>query len=233
MAVVDIYGGNDPRELPFYTVSQAAGYLRVPASTLRTWATGMDYPTAQGRWGRFRPVIEVPPGNPVCLTFNNLIEAYVLTTMRRVHDLSLGLVRAVIENVKTCLGDQRPLLSKEFETDGARVYLRHVEGIIDVSGDGLQLAMPQVIASLQRIERDLSGVAKLYPFVRSADEPRIVSIDPRVSFGKPTIVGTRVTVDVLASFKSAGESTKTIAQEFKLDEEQVKVAVEWHELAAA
>lgn len=233
MGAIDIYRGKDPRELPFYTVSQAAGYLRVPASTLRTWATGMDYPPAAGRRGRFRPVIDVPAGRPVSLTFNNLIEAYVLTTMRRVHELSLGIVRAVIENVKTGMDVERPLLSKEFETDGARLYLRTVEGIIDVSGAGLQLAMPHVAASLKRIERTPAGVSRLFPFARNVDEPRIVSIDPCVSFGKPTVAGSRVTVDVLASFKKAGESYASIAREFKLSEDKVRGAVEWFNLAAA
>lgn len=32
----------DPRELPAYSISEAAHYLSVPAATVRYWATGQN-----------------------------------------------------------------------------------------------------------------------------------------------------------------------------------------------
>jgi uncharacterized protein (DUF433 family) len=60
-----------------------------------------------------------------------------------------------------------------------------------------------------------------------------VVIDPQLSFGKPTVVGTGVTVAVLADFVKAGESTKRLAREFKLAERDVKAVVEWFTREAA
>jgi hypothetical protein len=38
--VIDLYGGRDPRELPMYSIGEAAVYLGVPRSTLATWVRG-------------------------------------------------------------------------------------------------------------------------------------------------------------------------------------------------
>ena len=59
----------------------AAGLLRVPATTLRSWTKGQDY-KVQGKRRRFHPPIPLEAGQEV-LTFYNLVEAFVLSSMRR------------------------------------------------------------------------------------------------------------------------------------------------------
>ncbi len=39
----------DPRELPAYTLAEAAHYLLVPLTTVRSWVSGQPYRTASGR----------------------------------------------------------------------------------------------------------------------------------------------------------------------------------------
>ncbi len=46
----------DPRELPAYSIAEAAKYLRLPEATLRSWVAGRPYPTTAGQHF-FRPVI--------------------------------------------------------------------------------------------------------------------------------------------------------------------------------
>lgn len=234
VAPLSIYGDVDPREVPFYTVKQAAGYLRVPASTVRAWTMGQDYPTARGL-ARFRRLIKLHEGRPARLTFNNLIEAYVLTTMRRVHQVDLGTVRCAIANVKKQLGDERPLLSRDFVTDGVRIYLDTIDGLLEVSSEsGRQLVLPEVNLSLQRIERDAQGIAdRLFPFASKANEPRVISIDPCRSFGKPTIEGSGVQVTVIVDLLNAGETRARVANEFGITVDAVRQAAAWHALAAA
>jgi uncharacterized protein (DUF433 family) len=234
--VVSIFGDIDPREVPLYTVRQAAHYLGDPASTVRAWTVGQDYPKAHGRRGRFKPLIKLRPGRPARLTFNNLIEAYVLRTLRRAHQVELSTVRQAIANVTRQLGDPRPLLSRDFATDGVRIYLRELDGLLEVStGAGTQYAIREVIeVGLNRIERSPRGLAeRLYPYRNSVDEPRVVAIDPRTSFGKPTIQGSGVAVDVVADLVSAGESPARVAREFGISKEEVDSAVTWHRRAAA
>ena len=67
---------HDPRELPAYTISEAAHYLGTPASTIRHWAVG---------WDDSEPLIQVPRHSPVLLSFFNLTELHVLVATRRKH----------------------------------------------------------------------------------------------------------------------------------------------------
>ena len=58
-ADVGDYGGKDPRHLPTYPIGEAARYLFLPRSTLRTWVAGRDYPI-NGGVGHFQPLLDTP-----------------------------------------------------------------------------------------------------------------------------------------------------------------------------
>ncbi len=232
--VASIFGNRDPREVPLYTIRQAAAYLGVPPSTVRAWSVGANYPTSRGRTGRFKELLKLPKGSPTRLTFNNLVEAYVLTLMRRLHELPLSQVRRAMANVTLQMGDARPLLSRSFETDGSRLYTTEFGKLVEVStGSGKQLAIRQATRGLRRIERDESGIVGLFPFLNDVDEPRVVSIDPRRSFGRPTIKGSGVAVDVVADLVNAGDSVAVVAREFGVSEDAVNRAVSWQRRIAA
>ena len=73
------YGGDDPREVPLYTIPRASRYLKIPQRTIRDWVMGWKYQEKGG----LAPVIKLPnPSLPV-LSFMNLVEAHVLGGMRR------------------------------------------------------------------------------------------------------------------------------------------------------
>lgn len=84
-AIVDkrkeLYRGRDPREIPLYTVAEAAGYLHLPRATLRSWVDGRTY-TASGEERRPPRLIERPDPGDDRLSFNNLVEAHVLRALR-------------------------------------------------------------------------------------------------------------------------------------------------------
>lgn len=234
--VRSIFGNRDPREVPLYTITQAAHYLGVAPSTVRAWTVGADYPRAHNRTGRFKPLIQLPKGAPARLTFNNLVEAYVLTTIRRAHKVPLTKVRRAIRNVVSQSGETRPLLTHRFLTDGANLYSEEVGELFEVSsGTGDQVMLRGLIdVGLQRIECGLDGLAaRFYPFQRNPNEPRVVCIDPRRSFGKPTVEGTGVTVDIVADLVLAGERPAKVAKEFGITASAVSTAVAWSKRAAA
>lgn len=231
---ISIFGDVDPREVPLYTVARAAAYLRMPASTLRTWTVGMNYPAAQNRSGRFQPLIDLVADAPARLTFNNLIEAYVLHTLRRVREVPLTAVRRAIGNMRKELGLPRPLLTNQFLTDGYHIYVRQFGALVDMTAGGGQRAMRVLIEdSLQRIECDADGLAeRLFPYLKNAGEPRAVVLDPDLSFGRLTMAGTGVTVDIVADLINAGETPARVAKEFGVKQAVVHQAVEWHRAAA-
>jgi uncharacterized protein (DUF433 family) len=210
----------DPREVPAYTLAEAAHYLGVPKSTLRAWFAGQR---------GFRAVIRPADTKALGLSFSNLVEAYVLTAIRRRHNVALPTIRRSLEFLVRKLGAKRPLLEQQFATNGVELFVDHLGQIINISRDG-QIEMAELIrAYLERIERDARGLpVKLYPFMRSQpprEQPRTVVIDPRVSFGRPVIAGTGIPTAVLAEQFKAGDPVPVLAKEYGADEEAVWDAI--------
>jgi uncharacterized protein (DUF433 family) len=210
----------DAREIPAYTVGEAAHYLGVPKSTMRSWFAGQR---------GFRAVIRPADPKTTGLSFTNLVEAYVLTAIRRKHHVALPTIRRGLEFLVRKLGAKRPLLEKEFATNGVDLFVDHLGHVINISRDG-QIEMADFIrAYLERIDRDARGLPiKLYPFMRTQaprEQPRTVVIDPRVSFGRPVIAGTGIPTAVLAEQFKAGDPVPMLAKEYGADEEAVWDAI--------
>jgi uncharacterized protein (DUF433 family) len=215
-----------------YRLAEAAGLLRVPASTLRSWTKGQDY-KVQGMRRRFKPPIPLDEGQEF-LTFYNLVEAFVLSSMRRDHNVELGVVRRSVDFVRHKLGEPRPLLTKDFYTDGVSLLVEEWGRLVNASQKG-QLAMREVVAtSLKRVDRDARGVvARLYPWRNSPDEERVIELDPTRALGRAVLVGTGISIDVLKARRRAGDSVKRLAKDYAVDERKVAAVVEWDERQAA
>ena len=213
----------DRRELPAYSIAEAAHYLTVPKATIRYWATGQ---------GQYQPLIEIPCDKPVHLSFLNLAELHVLAAIRRKHTVSMLKVRSAIEylrkNTTNAKDKRHPLISKQLETDGLDLFIQRYGELVNISQDG-QMAMRQVMnAALHRIERDPNGIPiKLYPFTRSSIQsaPAMVVIDPSLSAGRPVIAGTGLATEVIAERYKAGESIEELARDYERKAEEIEEAV--------
>ena len=223
----DIYGGADPREIPAYGLSEAARYLGMPPSTLRSWTVGQSY-LVRGERRLFHPVIRLPVKGESRLSFLNLVEAHVLDALRRQHSISLQKVRATLNFVERHFPSPRPLADQQFETDGLDLFIKKYGKLINASRDG-QVEMERLIRMyLKRVERDEMGIAsRLYPFTRSLphESPRLVVIDPRVSFGRPVLAGTSIPTGVIAERFKAGDTIATLAGDYDRPPEEIQEAI--------
>ncbi|MCS6805645.1 MAG: DUF433 domain-containing protein [Acidobacteriota bacterium] len=230
------HSGSDPRELPAYFIQEAARYLVIPVSTIRSWVVGYPYSTQAGQ-KYFKPIIVPASKNPLLLSFINLIEIHILAAIRREHKVRLQKVRKAIDYLKQQFHSRHPLADQHFETDGVNLFVEKYGQLIGISQDG-QLAMKEVLrAHLHRIERDMAGIpVRLYPFTTPTlqSEPRLVVIDPRIAFGQPVIVGTGIRTATIAARYKAGESIHELADDYDLKPFQIEEAIrcELH-LAAA
>ena len=213
--------------MPAYGISEAAHYLRIPLATLRSWVRGRFYPTEAGQ-KYFEPIISLPDPKLAALSFVNLVEAHVLEAIRREHQVPFPNVRSAVSYVQKQFGSRHPLAEQKFETDGVNLFVSRFEKLVSASEEG-QLAMRELIkAHLRRIERDPAGFAmRLYPFTRKyeLDQPKIIVIDPFVSFGRPTISGTGVTTSILSERYKAGDSMDALAKDYGCARAQVEEAV--------
>ena len=100
--------------------------------------------------------------------------------------------------------------------------------LINISKAG-QLAIKSLMrAYLHRIERDPAGYAvRLYPFLRLRDleEPKVVVIDPYVSFGKPVLVGTGIPTSVIAERYKSGESIDALGDDYGRSRQEIEEAI--------
>ncbi len=225
--VSDIYLGQDPRDLPTYTIAEAAHYLRIPFPTLRSWVVGRPYPVKGGR-RYFQPVIVLPDKNSRLLSFVNLVEAHVLDAIRRKYEVPLRKVRAAVSFLQRHFNSRHPLAERVIETDGRDLFVQRLGQLINVTQEG-QLAMRELIdAHLQRIQWDPSGFAlRLYPFTRKRElhEPKVVVIDPYVSFGRPVLAGTGIPTAVIADRYKAGESIDQLADDYGRARQDIEDAI--------
>lgn len=214
----------DKRDLPNYPIAEAAWALGLPASTVRRWLG------RKGKPGIVRPAQDEPPA----LSFFNLGELYVLATIRRHHGVSLESVRRALATLDRLEAGPHPLISQEFLTDRMSLFTKAYGDLVNLSQAG-QVALAELLeASLRRIDRDDRGQPiRLYPWRSKPNEPKHLVLDPAVSFGRLTIAGTGVPVDVLADFWRSGDPIARIAEGYRLDPGLVEEAVRWGTRTAA
>ena len=212
--------GRDPRTTPAYSFAEAARYLRLPLPTLRHWALGL---------GRVAPVFRMDDSNRQFLSFMNLVEAHLLAGIRRKHGVELQQIRRALDYVQKRCNVDRPLIDESFQTDGRFLFIDRLEHLINASKGG-QLAMPDLLPQLDRIDRDLAGLpVKLYPFTRAIDasrpepDPKLVVMNPLVSFGRPSVGGVS-TYTIWSRFR-AGDSQAHLAADYGLALEAIEEAI--------
>jgi uncharacterized protein (DUF433 family) len=218
---------NDLRELPTYGIAEAAHYLQIPDTTLRSWVVGRSSLTEKGT-RFFEPLIEPPDPNRSLISFMNVVEIHVLDAIRRQHQIRLTNIRQALRYLRKHFPSPHPLADQKFETDGLDLFIQVYGQLINISQLG-QLAMRSILeAHLQRIERDPQGLAaRLYPFTRKRhlDEPRIVVIDPHVSFGRPALTSSGIATAVIAERYKAGESVDELADDYGRERLEIEEAI--------
>ena len=215
--------GNDPRELPAYTISEAAHYLTVPAAAIRDWSVGRP---------NCAPLIKIPARRPTLLSFTNLTELHVLAAIRRKHEVKMPSMRRAIDclaaNAKQAMDQRHPLISHALETDGLDLFIEQYGQLINIGRAG-QAAMREIIsAALCHIDRDSEGIPiKLYPFTRASVDatPGIVVIDPRLSAGRAVISGTGLATQLIAERYKAGESISDLADDYERGNKEIEEAI--------
>jgi uncharacterized protein (DUF433 family) len=162
------------------------------------------------------------------LSFINLIESHVLDAVRREFNIAFPVIRSAISYLRREFKSDHPLAEQKIETDGRDLFIRSFDKLIAASKAG-QLAMPELIGSyLKRIEWDEHGLARrLYPFTRkrSADEPRVIVIDPRISFGRPVLKGTGIRTALVAERYKAGESIQELSKDYGRERLDIEEAI--------
>jgi uncharacterized protein (DUF433 family)/transposase-like protein len=150
-----------------------------------------------------RPLILRPDPESSLLSFTNALEAFRLALLRRRYRVPLRKIRPALQ------------------------FFASDEIIEDY---------------LQRVELDEEGKAyRLYPLAHRlkdlqlaeiSQQPKIIMVDPLISFGRPSLVGSGIPTSVIAGFFQAGDSIETLAKEYGRKPGEIEEAIRFERLAA-
>ena len=160
-------------------------------------------------------------------SFMNLIEAYVVTSLRRVHGMKMSKIRSAVDWLKEKYPAQKyPLANNKLITDGLELFIEESGEIVSATRKG-QVSIRSIISPyLNRIEwADDDLPIAFYPFTSNVKGPALVTIDQAIQFGRPVIRDTRIKTDIIASRFSAGESIAMLAKEYSLQTKAIEEAI--------
>ena len=222
-----IVNKQDVREIPAYTIAEAAGYLRLPKSTLRAWMLGQK---------GFQSVISIADKPGRRLSFINLVEAFVLAGIRREHSIPLPKVRLAVAYLRRTFKTPRPLAEEQFATDGVDLFVEKFEQLIGATQHGQMQLRVIILDRLKHVRRDPKGIPeKIVLFPARGEGARPVDdvvIDPRRSFGRPVLDGYGLRTAIVAERFEAGEQIEELAKDYGVPPEAVENAIRCERRAA-
>ena len=222
--IASVAGISDPREMPAYSIAEAAHYLRIPASTVRAWTSGTTTGKDPNK-KQFDPVITPPLPDKADLSFNNLAEIFVLRSLRE-FQVRLEHIREAIQSVREEKGYERPLIQEGFRTDGVHLFVDRLGELRDAVSR--QLLLPGMKRCLSRIEWEESLASRLYPFTRedtTKSVGRPVVIDYRRSYGRPIVDRLGITTSIVYSRWQAGDSIPALAKDYRCTRREIEETV--------
>ena len=151
------------------------------------------------------------------------MEARIVNALRS-KGIGLPTIRLCLDRARAIVGDERPLSTTQFRTDGRTIFLEITEG----------LAEPQLVDLKRRqgvfkrvVEPSLSGLE----FGNDAAErwwllpgKKTVVADPAFAFGQPTAAGRSLTTATIAQAVKAEGSVQRVARLYELKASVVRDA---------
>lgn len=240
--------------VPLYSQTEAARYVDMPASTLRTWAQGFKrqrhsaktsaHPGRNGQKNVTNAgplVTRLPQANSSgpSIPFIGLAEAMFLSALRKA-GVPMQQIRPALSLVQERLGVEHALASRRLYLAGAQLLWEvSTEGELDLESrralivlrDGQYVFREVIERYLKRIEyaNDEYANRVALPGYEVAD----VVADPTINFGRPFFVVTGTPVHAVLSRLRAGEPLPEVADDYDIPEDHVAEVADRAELLAA
>ena len=201
--------------LPAYQVGAAAAYAGVTSHTVRNWQKA-------GRTGN--ALAHRHPGSS--LSYMQLQELAIVSAMRKL-GVKLAAIKTARQYLGSLLATEFPFADERVKSDGQDNLLlgnelpRNPADTLIVANRGGQLAWSEIIGRRFSEFEYEKGLALKW---HMSGDGRVV-IDPRVSFGAPTVRG--VPTWALRGREAAGERLEDIAEDFGITTAEVKTALEF------
>ena len=222
---------------PSYPVAEAGRLVGLTAGRVRRWLRGYEYTYGDAVRGQ-PPVVQDRGIRSPYASFLDLVDLLFVKRFLD-HGVSLQKVRRALEEARAVLGTEHFARQTFFTRDGS-IYLRLLDEVPKDRGDAIlelmsggQWVIAPVIRELaEQIEFDPPErlASRWYPLGR--DRP--VVLDPMVSFGAPSIVGSGVkTININDLFVAEDENLAAVRAWWDLTDGEIQAAVEFERQLAA
>jgi uncharacterized protein (DUF433 family) len=212
-----------------YAPSDAARLAHIDVQRLRRLLAGYGFRAKSGSKRRSPPVFPRDnAGRSSALTFDDLIEILYVKAFRD-HGVSMQNIRAVHDGARREFGVNHPFATRQFETDGRRIFRRFaVLGRERLEDARLKQQVVRVVFDplMKRIDHDeVTNDATAYWPLGHA---KPVMIDPRYAFGEPVVAHAHVPTRVLQQ-AAQNSSRQMVARWYKVSLDEVDAAVEYEQ----
>src|SRR6185437_2796927 len=198
--------------LPAYQIGEAANYAQVAPQTIAAWH-------------RLETALLMQREQRSALSYMQLIEVAVVAAFRKAK-VPMNRIRKARLWAAHELKSEYPFAEYKFKENAKHLYLDSQQ--VDVKSNtvvqtdtGGQLEWESVIGRLKEFEYEDQIALRWHV----AGEGKPIIIDPRVSFGTPTVRG--IPTWVLRGRFDAGESDGDIADDFGLENKEVREALKF------
>jgi uncharacterized protein (DUF433 family) len=216
--------GQDLRDLPAYSIPEAAAFLAMPTRTLSEWFSGPRR--------AFNPAGDYESCS--LLSFKNVAEAYMVHVLKHYYHFSSKHLQQSLRNLRLETRSRHPLFDNDIRIFGESLLLNkpargHVGRQTINLSQHRQLAIGDITDVFStRILQDSEGKPiQVFPWRYFADDnvSRPVSIHPDIAAGRLVVTGSRVPVRALLGMKLSGKSPRQIADDYGLELNAVEKAL--------
>lgn len=216
---------------PRYTVAEAARYVGMAPSTLASWAKGYTKHFADRPTVKQGPVITSLPsatGSGATIPFIGLVEATVVQAFRQT-GLPLQRVRRALHVLADQGELEHALASKRLYSDGAQVLYDYAS----TSGDQM-LRLLTVVDSGQRVFHEvISDYLRRISFedtwatglILPVTDRDVLRVRPTIASGDPLFLHGGAPLHAVVSRSKAGESMRSIAEDYEVPLEDIEEAL--------
>jgi len=203
--------------LPSYTLADSSRYVEISSQVIANWFyyKGEVGPALPGKTQR------------ELLSYYQLIEVAFVSTMRKT--MSLQKIRKARQYAQQVFNVEYPFAELKWKTEGSHLLLTlkdfngdgEIDSLISADQSGQEAWATVMAERFEQFEYERGLALKWY--LRGRDCP--ISIDPRVSFGAPTIKG--LPTWIVKGRHESGETLPEISEDFNFDIKDLSYALEF------
>ncbi len=223
--------GLDVLDIPMYSPTLAARLVGLRPERVKRWLRGYEYkypPLGQAniQKRRQKPVVHRSGalGSPFA-SFLDLVDLLFLKSFLK-HGISLQKLRQALTEAENLLGGHH-FAHKDFWTDGKNIYLQvrdKSDALMQLLSQGQWVIAPIILQVAHQIEFDKpTGLAeRWFPL----GPEKYVVLDPRISFGAPTIFKRGVeTASIFDLFEAEDRNLKRVCAWMKVEPPEAEAAI--------